>query len=199
MSGSWQKIKDNYRKFGQQGPANFFLVLALCFGIVMACVNPPFQECDGWMHYLWATDVSYGNVASPVLSLSHQEGIALVPKNINEFGYHIIKPDTGEGGEYIQYLKSVKASSKCIEMKLADVPSSLFYYPQALGLFLSRVFSMSVYGGVVLSRICNLLVFLFLAYLALRITPVFKNIMAVIGLFPITIYQAASEDRKSVV
>ncbi len=193
MSGSWQKIKDNYRKFGQQGPANFFLVLALCFGIVMACVNPPFQECDGWMHYLWATDVSYGNVASPVLSLSHQEGIALVPKNINEFGYHIIEPDTGEGGEYIQYLKSVKASSKCIEMKLADVPSSLFYYPQALGLFLSRVFSMSVYGGVVLSRICNLLVFLFLAYLALRITPVFKNIMAVIGLFPITIYQAASD------
>ena len=101
MSGSWQKIKDNYRKFGQQGAANFFLVLALCFGIVMACVNPPFQECDGWMHYLWATDVSYGNVASPVLSLSHQEGIALVPKNINEFGYHIIEPDTGEGGEYI--------------------------------------------------------------------------------------------------
>ncbi len=193
LAGCKTVIKEMQRKLSRHKEANLFLILALCFGIAMACINPPFQECDGWMHYLWATDVSFGNLARPVTSLSHEDGVVLVPENFNEFGYRIIKPGTGEGGTYIQYLKSVKPSLKTAKLQLINVPSSLFYYPQALGLFLGRFFGFSVYGGVVFSRLCNLLVFLALAYFAIRITPILKHAMAVIGLFPITLYQAASD------
>lgn len=193
LSGMKKIVTENQKRFASHKTANLFLILALCFGIAMACINPPFQECDGWMHYLWATDVSFGNLASPVANLSHDEGVVLVPENLDEFKYRIVEPDTGEGREYIQYLKGVEPSSISMEKKLMNVPSSLFYYPQALGLFLGRIFNMSVYGGVVCSRICNLLAYLLLAYLAVRITPIFKNIMAIIGLLPLTLYQAASD------
>lgn len=193
LAGFQNILREGQKKFGRHKEANLFLVLALCFGIAMACINPPFQECDGWMHYLWATDVSYGNLLRPIASLPHRNGVAVVPKNVNEFEYRITEPDTGEGGEYIRYLKNVKVSPETIEMKLIDVPSSLFYYPQALGLLLGRVFHMSVYWGVVLSRICNLLVFIALAFLAIRISPILKNTLAVVGLFPLSLYQAASD------
>lgn len=180
-------------RFTRHKEANLFLILALCFGITMACINPPFQECDGWIHYLWAWDVSYGNLARPVASLNHEDGVILVPKNVDQFEYRILEADKGEGRKYIDYLKSVKPHSKQTKMKLSNVPSSLFYYPQAFGLFLGRLFDLSVYTGVLLSRLCNLLLFLALTYSAVRITPIFKNIMAVIGLLPMTLYQAASD------
>ena len=95
LAGCKTVIKEMQRKLSRHKEANLFLILALCFGIAMACINPPFQECDGWMHYLWATDVSFGNLARPVTSLSHEDGVVLVPENFNEFGYRIIKPGTG--------------------------------------------------------------------------------------------------------
>ena len=93
--------------------ANLFLLVALCTGIIIACINPPFHECDGWTHYIWATDVSYGNLLSPMLNLSsHKAGMVTVPENIAEVDYHITKSESGEGKVYSQYLNTVKFSIK---------------------------------------------------------------------------------------
>ncbi len=181
------------KQFGRNREANIFLVISLCAGIAMACINPPFHECDGGVHYNWAMDVSYGNVLNPLLNLSgHGKDVVTVPENYSVIKYHPVEPGTGEGGEYIRYLKTVKFSSEVREKQQDWIFTSLFYYPQALGLFLGRLFQMSVYGGIVLSRIFNLLAYLALAYTAIVITPAYKNIMAVAAMFPLAIYQAAS-------
>ena len=166
-------------KIKRNREANLFLVIVFCVGIVMACINPPFYECDGGLHYEWAMDVSYGNVLSPLANLSgHNKDVVTVPENYSDIKYRLVKPDTGEGGEYIRYLKTVKFSSETREKERDWIFTSLFYYPQALGLFLGRLFHVSVYWGVVLSRIMNLFAFLALVYTAIVITPVYKNIMA---------------------
>ncbi len=181
------------KKFKRNREANLFLMIVFCVGIVMACINPPFYECDGGLHYEWAMDVSYGNVLSPLANLSgHNKDVVTVPENYSDIKYRLVKPDTGEGGEYIRYLKTVKFSSETREKERDWIFTSLFYYPQALGLFLGRLFHVSVYWGVVLSRIMNLFAFLALVYTAIVITPVFKNIMAVAAMFPLAVYQAAS-------
>lgn len=181
-------------KFMRYKEANMFLVIAMVVGITMAYINPPFQECDGITHYLWATDVSYGNLLHPLVNLSsHGDDRTTAPVNWAEVDYHVIEPRTGEGKEYIEQLKNLHLSNTTGEVGLQAAPVSLFYYPQALGLFMARIFGMSVYGGVVLSRIFNLFAFLAITYLAIRITPILKNTMAVIALFPITVYQAASD------
>lgn len=173
--------------------ANLFLIIALSTGILMACITPPFQECDGWFHYLLAMDVSYGNLFSPWFNVSsHEDGMIYVPENYEDMEYHSTELGTGDGGMFIRHLKNMKFSSKVSEVRLEAAYVSLFYYPQALGYFLGRTFQMSIFGGVVLSRLFNLLVFLVISYTAVRITPIFKHTMAVIALFPLTLYQASS-------
>ena len=197
MKDMWGRCRNTFgwfrNRFGRNREANIFLVLALCTGIAMAVINPPFHECDAGRHHRWAMDVSYGNLLSPIINLTgHGMDVVTVPKNFYVEKYHMTEPGTGEGGEYIRYLQTVKYSLESTEVEEDWVFTSLFYYPQAFGLFLGRTLKMSVYGVCVLSRICNLLVFLALTYGAIAITPVYKNILAVIALFPITIYQAAS-------
>ncbi len=190
IKGVGQKLKNCFWK---KSVENLFLVIALFGGIAMACINPPFQECDGWEHFLRVVDVSYGNVLSPIAELNHGDGVIVVPETWKEIDYRIVAPGSKEGGALVQELKNLEVSSETIEHKFDGGIMSLFYYPQALGFFMGRLFGMSMYGCILFSRIVNLLVFLALAWYAIRITPVFKNIMAVIALFPMTIYQAASQ------
>ena len=65
--------------FGKHVAANLFFVIALCAGIAMAVITPPFQECDGWDHYLRAVDVSYGNLFSPLVVFTHDSGEIIAP------------------------------------------------------------------------------------------------------------------------
>lgn len=185
-----QKLKSCFWK---KSVENLFLVIALCGGIAMAVINPPFQECDGWEHFLRVVDVSYGNLLSPVVKLNHGDGVIVVPKTLREIDYRIVAPGSREGGSLVRELKELEASGPAVERNFDGGIMSLFYYPQALGFFLGRISGMSMYGCILFSRIVNLLAFLALAWSAIRITPVFKNILAVIALFPMTIYQAASQ------
>ena len=95
-------VKWMQKEFLKNREANLFLVFVLCAGIAMACINPPFQECDGWFHYLFAMDVSHGNLLNPLVDLSgHESGMVTVPENLDEYDYRIIQPGSGEGGELI--------------------------------------------------------------------------------------------------
>ncbi|MEY8392424.1 DUF2142 domain-containing protein [Lachnospiraceae bacterium] len=186
-------------QFGKHKEANLFLVIALCAGIAMACINPPFHECDGGIHYLRAMDIAYGNLMRPVAGIpSAKEGMLRVPENVGDIKYQFIEPGSGEGRKYIDYLKSVKFSGKSKEEQHGGTYVSLFYYPQALGFFVGRCLELSIYSSVLLSRICNLIVFLALSYAAIRFTPVMKNMLAVTALLPQTIYQAASDSPDAV-
>lgn len=190
IKGIGQKLKECFWK---RSVENLFLVIALCGGIAMACVNPPFQECDGWEHFLRVVDVSYGNVLSPIAELNHGDGVIIAPESLEDIDYRIVEPGSQDGGALVQELKDLEVSSQTIEYKFDGGIMSFFYYPQALGFFLGRLFGMSMYSCILFSRIVNLLGFLALAWYAIRITPVFKNVIAVIALFPMTIYQAASQ------
>lgn len=179
--------------FVQHKAANLFLLIAVCTGILMAYITPPFQECDGWFHYLLAMDVSYGNLFSPWVNISaHEDGMIYVPENYEDIGYHSTELGTGDGGAFIRHLKGMKFSAKATETRVEAAYVSLFYYPQAFGYFLGRILQMNAFGSVVLSRFFNLLVFLAMSYTAVRITPILQHTMAVIALFPLTLYQASS-------
>ena len=171
---------------------NFFLIFALLFGMAMAIVGTPLQECDGWSHFVRAVDVSYGNVIAPIKSLNHDGGVAVVPDNFAALSYRLTEPGTDEGREYTTYLKTIKFSKNKTTMSFGEGIMSLFYYPQALGLFVGRLLNLSFYGCILLGRLFNLLCFVWLSYKAISITPILKNSMVVIALFPMTIYQAAS-------
>ena len=171
---------------------NLFLVMALMFGFIMAFICTPFQECDGWEHFLRAVDVSYGNLFSPVATLNHGSGQMVVPENIEEVSFRIVEPSSGEGAAYKAYLKTIKPSKHSKEMPFNGGVMSPFYYPQAFGFLLGRILGVSWFTCVALGRLFNLAAYAILAYFAIKLTPILKNTMVTIALFPMTIYQAAS-------
>ncbi|MBR1817085.1 MAG: DUF2142 domain-containing protein [Lachnospiraceae bacterium] len=171
---------------------NMFLILALIFGLAITFIGTPLQECDGWEHFIRSVDVSYGNLLAPVVILNHDGGQAVVPENFGEVTFNITKPETDEGIEFRNILKSIKPSKKSMKMIFYAGTMSVFYYPQALGIFIGRLFGLSFYGWVTCGRLFNLLVYIILSYFAIKLTPILKNAMIVIALLPMSLYQAAS-------
>ena len=86
--------------------------------------------------------------------------------------------------------------------RLAKVPSILgiepigyptyLYIPGAIGLWLGRHLQLSTMAEMYAGRITNLLVYLALGYLTLRILPYYKNIFAVVLLSPMTLLLSSS-------
>lgn len=167
-----------------------FLILAISGGLMFAYINPAGQECDGWEHILRSIDVSYGNVLNPIISLTHESGEILVPDNINEIGFKQINENNGVA--YVENLKQLHFSSELTDMTYDSSFVSIFYWPQGLGMAIGRLLGFSVFYIIFLGRVMNLMVYAILAALAIKLTPIMKNLFMVVALLPMTLYQAAS-------
>lgn len=192
-----QKIKNAVmgmrKKFQENLEASLFLIVGLCAGIGMIFADLPFQAPDATRHYLWAMDVSYGNLLRPLANISsHEDGVITVPDNLDEVKISSVKPGDRKIKKILHCWKTSHFSKGVTEKKEEGAFVSFFYYPMAFGLWLGRILGLSVYSCTVLPRLFNLAVFLALSWEAIRITPIRKNTLAVVALFPMTIYQAAA-------
>ena len=73
------------------------------------------------------------------------------------------------------------------------------YLPQAIGVFLAKLFDMNVIWMLWLSRIFNLISYAFLISLAIKKAPVLKIPLLAVACIPLSIYQAASVSIDSMV
>lgn len=169
-----------------------FVVIALAIGVGMALIVPFGQEPDGISHFTRAMDVSYGNVLAPFYNNAHEGGYNKVPTNFNDIDFQVIHANTNEGSDYTRNLMNIKFDKESELMPGECGYTSLFYAPQALGILIGRVLNLSIYMCMVLGRILNLLCYVALAYWALKKMPIYRNLLAVIALLPMTLYQAAS-------
>lgn len=179
-------------------PEYIFAVLAAVMGISMAIMNPPFQECDGPSHFYKAMDVSYGNILGSFGNFSHGDGVINVPENVNDISYRLITPNGSEGREYVDYLKSHKFSNVKVEMTYYESVTSIVYWPQGLGFLIGRTLNLSIYGVILMGRLFNLLTYILLGYLAIRFIPCYKNLLAMLAVMPLSIYQASSLSQDAV-
>ena len=172
---------------------NGFLVLAISTGIAMAIIGPAVQECDGWEHFVRAMDVSYGNVLGSFTNLTHDDGVIIVPANLQEFNYRLVDEGTGDSNGFVENLRNHTFSDETMLLGFSGSVTSVYYWPQGLGIWIGRNLHLSMYMVVILSRVCNLLAFAAITYFAIKLIPFGKNILTVIALMPMTIYQAASD------
>ena len=179
-------------------PEYIFVILATVMGIAVAVINPPFQECDGPSHFYKAMDVSYGNILGSFGNFSHGDGVINVPENVSDISYRQITPDGSEGSEYVNYLKTHKFSNVKVEMTYYESVTSIVYWPQGLGIFIGRALNLSIYGVVLMGRLFNLLTYVMLGFFAIRFIPCYKNLLAMLAVMPLSIYQAASLSQDAV-
>lgn len=159
-------------------PQLVFVILALPFGILSAILVPQLSVNDEGTHFYRSYSVASGNITGNdcVYPASVQEKIA-----------------QSNQGNYSSNYSQAYDNSKTVEASCgASNYSPLMHLPQALGIFLSKLFDQSPAMMVLLGRVFNLLVYVAALYIIIKNVRIGKWVFATIGLFPLMIHIAAS-------
>lgn len=175
-----------------------FLILALVFGVFMIFLVPPFQVPDEIVHFYRAYEVSQGDF---IPSRSGDKVGSNMPEGICEFveagNYEMIPAKYNEKLDIDNLINSSKVNidnnkTKFVHVGGASIYMPIQYFPQAAGLLIGKVFNLPVLFMFYLGRLFNMLVWVALTYLALKIIPFGKKVLFLIALIPMVIQQAAS-------
>ncbi len=170
-------------------PEDMFFLLALVCGLTIAFISPSGQEPDGGDHILRAFDVSYGNLSQKF------DGIVQFPDNFGKFDDSIVQPGLNQGLARSRTMMNVYFNPDLATVHDYEYKSAyavFTYFPQGFGLYLGRVFGLNAWNMLALARIVNLLFYILVSYYAIRHIPSYKNLLLVIALLPMSVFQASS-------
>src|SRR5574341_1283290 len=187
----WRKILSFFSY-----PENAFILLGIIYGFLFLVMIPPFGVEDECNHFYRAFHVSEGNIIAK--KYENRTGDFL-PKSlgITTVSLSRIFPDPGSENKVKDLIPLLKLPLNPKDRDFIDFPntaqySPIPYMPQAIGIFIGRMFHLSPLMLMYLSRMFNLSLWLFLIYLAIRITPISKWLLFLLVLTPKSLYQAAS-------
>ncbi|AFC27527.1 hypothetical protein PM3016_560 [Paenibacillus mucilaginosus 3016] len=178
-------------------PHHIFLIASFVFGSAWLVLVPPFQAADEFFHFYRSYEISEGNFVSQ--KLKGQVGNYL-PKSIKDFevaiGAHTITRNY-QNKEDINNIKKASMIYPSVEREFinfsaASVYHPIVYLPQAIGIKLGRGFNLSLLSMFYLGRLMNLIVYICITYLAIRLLPKLKYGLLLLAVMPMTINQAAS-------
>lgn len=185
-------------------PQYIFVVVGLIYGIAFLITIPPFQVPDEYDHYYKALDISNGNII-PVKIGNNLAGV-YVPKsakiltdNIYQKWTFFIK-DKEKIGIYSLLNTPYNSDDKVfvdISKFMVITYSPVPYLAAVLIITLGKLLDLSPLVLLYLGRLGNLLIWLLITYLTIKITPIFKWVFLAISLMPLTLFQAASLSADS--
>lgn len=188
-------------------------VIILIFGITTALIVPICDISDESEHLTRAEITSQG-VLIPHWTgedmgidrlYNHTEGEALSTQINEGAGYHSIMSmnffvessgqtvfETSHDKDNINYSDSIMYSA-------FEQNPFYGYLPQAIGIFLAKIFDLNVIWILWLARIGNVLFYASVVSIAIRKTPVLKIPLLAVACIPITLYQASSASIDSAI
>lgn len=178
-----------------------FISFALFFGLLFVFLNPPLQAPDEGAHFYRAYQISsliiipseYESNGKPFYGSSFPKSVteaqidltAKIPGNVDEkfnlsqINNQIYKPlDTDE--------------RVVVNTSNTGLYSPVSYLPQAFGIAIGKIFDASPLALIWLGRAANLLVWILITLLALRIFPLSKIMFIILALNPMTLFLASS-------
>lgn len=160
------------------------IAIILVMGGMSALISPINDIPDEYVHQARAVYIAEGdfNLTNNIKKLKVSEDV----KRISEHTGQTLVNET---------LKETKHNSKEFSysaIKMTNAYYSISYLPQAFGICLGNFLNLPVIVTYYLGRICNLLVYALLIFLALKISGSLKQVIAVVSLIPMNIYLAAS-------
>ncbi|MBI5680416.1 MAG: DUF2142 domain-containing protein [Methanobacterium sp.] len=191
-------------KFRDIKPQTAFLIIALIYGLGFLVATPAFQVPDEYEHFYRALYVSEGHVLPE--KLGDKSGV-YVPESVqitsqkvaNEWNSFILDRDDKFNITSLLYIpfnskdRVFEDISRIAVITYPPIP----YLISAFAITLGKLFNLSPLILMYLGRLANLLVWIFLTYLAIRITPVQKWVFFMVALIPMTLYEAASLSADS--
>lgn len=189
-----------------------FLII-LCFGVISALIVPIVDVSDELEHLTRAEITSQGVIFPKWVSGEHNLDRLY---NHSDEGRYSTKLNTDVGFETSQshmfffrnrektVFETPDDTNKINKSTILDGSSFeqnpfYGYLPQAIGVFLAKLFDMNVIWMLWLGRICNLIFYAGVISLAVKKTPVLKVPLLAVACIPISIYQASSVSIDSMV
>jgi uncharacterized membrane protein len=176
-----------------------FMIVCTALGVMFIFNNPIFEATDEIFHFSKSYDVSLGHLLST--RESDKVGVNL-PQNWEdmprpsqvEINYGMLGGDERYDKAKSEAWKNYRFTNqvKFVEQPTTAVYSPVPYIPQAIGLAISRLIGLKAYGAIVTARFLNLLTYVALTALAIKITPRLKSTLALLGCFPLFVSLAAS-------
>jgi Predicted membrane protein (DUF2142) len=171
--------------------ATIYLLLALVWGFALVGLVPPFQVPDEPAHFYRAWELA---------QLDYQAdmgGLVLLPKSVATLPTDVGSVDR----EWSHSSYSPKRFRQYLLSPIGDATATvdnasrygpLGYLPHMLPIEVARLAGRGALAALYGARMLNLLTAVLLTYLAIRVVPAGKLLIAVIGLLPMTMYETAS-------
>ena len=175
-----------------------FAGFALVIGIALVFVNAPQVRYDEHAHFWRAYEIASGNIISrttnelpnSVIDLFMREDKSYPNKEIN---YETIQEKIGaELNEDEKTPFAVGATGSL---------TPISYIPQVIGIFIGRILQLSPMIILYLGRLTNLLAYIALVFMAIKIMPSekWKMIIMMIALFPMSMNLAATVSPDTII
>lgn len=173
-----------------------FVCTVLVLGLAYVFVIPMYRGHDEHAHFFKAYEISTGVFNTPIIN---EHSITTIPSAF----FDVLHEDYNTEERYINatYYDDVIRSAGVevdeentitVGGEYMAVYSPLPYIPQALTIRIMSLFTDNLLIIFYMTRIVNLLVSVFLLYLAIKIIPFGKNIIFFIAIIPTTLSQIAS-------
>ena len=166
---------------------NIFLILYLLLGIMYMTVVPLSSTPDETEHMLRSYGISQGDFIPE--STATGEGGSYVPANIT---YMWNRGGTTLKDMYDNLTMEADENRIFLTYSNTALYSPLTYAPQALGVFLGKHVCNRPYIWAYMGRAFNMITVGVLLFLSIRITPMGKNIIFVLAMLPINMYECIS-------
>lgn len=175
-----------------------FLYMALFIGIIFVFINVPQIRYDEHAHFWRAYEIARGNIISRTTNELPNSVIELFKRNDGtypnkEFNYETLKEKISEPlNEENKIAFPVGATGSL---------TPISYIPQVIGILIGRVLDFSPMVILWLARMANLLCYIALVFLAIKIMPFekWKWIIMIIALFPMTMNLAATVSPDTII
>lgn len=167
---------------------NAFLII-VCFGMLFCLVTPILDTPDETAHLARAMYLARGK-----FFVSQEDSQLLISEDYKRIYSQsqktLFKNDLNVSDSGILMIESNG-------LKATNAYAFVSYLPQALGIGFGRLINLSVLWSYYLGRITNLLFYAIMIALAIKITPLFKQLFFIAGTIPMGIYIAASYNQDA--
>lgn len=176
-------------------PHNFFIVVGLVFGLLFVALTPPLQGPDEQAHFAQAFKYSEANF----FSSSNEKTL---PKSLKATYDTVFYNDQIRFFSTERYEHSRTREAFAIPLNLNDrefdngyvagtAYSPIGYLPASIMIVVGKLFNTPPIGLLYLARIGGLISWLVLIYFAIRISPIGKWAISIVGILPMLLFQAA--------
>ena len=183
------------------GIEKFYLITAIFMGIIYLLVIPPWAVPDSTSHFGAAYRFS-----SILLGHTGEEewtGRADDELFLEQIWEHMGNPDMKDYTNLLYNFKITADNNELIEMSLRPdfmkYYSIINYWPQIIGIILSRLFRFSAVIAIYLGRIFLLAFYIYACLNAVKKTPIGKSFFALVPLLPMSLMMSSGYSYDAMV